>query len=151
MTYRVLLGEPLFATGASAGPILGLDTGSAAASLGVVAGSRVRASISRPGRSHGSDLPSAMEEVLRMAGLTLRDLTAIAVALGPGSFTGLRIGLSYAKGLAMAVGSPFVRSGVTICPVLDARKGEIYAALYRAGDDALEKVVGEQVAPLEDF
>jgi tRNA threonylcarbamoyladenosine biosynthesis protein TsaB len=110
-----------------------------------------------------------MEEALRMAGLTLRDLTAIAVALGPGSFTGLRIGLSYAKGLAMAlglglvgvptldamalcaVGSPFVRSGVTICPVLDARKGEIYAALYRAGDDALEKVVGEQVAPLEDF
>jgi tRNA threonylcarbamoyladenosine biosynthesis protein TsaB len=110
-----------------------------------------------------------MEEVLRMAGLKPRDLTAIAVALGPGSFTGLRIGLSYAKGLAMAlglrlvgvptldamalcaVGSPLVRSGVTICPVLDARKGEVYVALYRAGDDALEKVVGEQVAPLEDF
>jgi len=50
-----------------------------------------------------------------------------------------------------ALGSPFVRSGVTICPVLDARKGEVYAALYRAGDDALEKVVAEQVAPLEDF
>jgi len=163
------LGEALFAAGASAGPILGLDTGSAAASLGVVAASRVRASISRPVRSHGSDLPGALEEVLRIAGLTLRDLAAIAVALGPGSFTGLRIGLSYAKGLAMAlglglvgvptldamalcaVGSPFVRNGVTICPVLDARKGEVYAALYRAGDDAVEKVVGEQVAPLEDF
>ena len=169
MTYRVLSGEALFAAGASAGPILGLDTGSAAASLGVVAGSRVRASISRPVKSHGSDLPNAMEEALRIAGLKLRDLTAIAVALGPGSFTGLRIGLSYAKGLAMAlglrlvgvptldamalcaVGSPFVCSGVTICPVLDARKGEIYAALYRPVDDALEKVVGEQVAPLEDF
>src|SRR5216683_3100115 len=145
MTYRVLLGEPLFAAGASAGPILGLDTGSAVASLGVVAASRVRASISRPVRSHGSDLPSALEEVLRMAGLTLRDLTAIAVALG-------LVGVPTLDAMALcAVGSPFVRNGVTICPVLDARKGEVYAALYRAGDDALEKVVGEQVAPLEDF
>src|SRR5260370_14115304 len=169
MTYRVLLGEPLFAAGASAGPILGLDTGSAAASLGVVAVSGVQASISRRVRSHGSDLPSALEEVLRMAGLTLRDLTAIAVALGPGSFTGLRIGLSYAKGLAMAlglglvgvptldamalcgVGSPFVRIGGTSCPVLDARKGEVYAALYRAGADALEKVLVEQIPHLTPF
>src|SRR5579863_6313898 len=101
MTYRVLLGEPLLAVGASAGPILGLDTGSTVASLGIVAAGHLRASISRPVRSHGSDLPTAIEEVLRMAGLKLRDLTAIAVALGPGSFTGLRIGLSYAKGLAM--------------------------------------------------
>src|SRR5260370_33729656 len=62
------------------------------------------------------------------------------------------VGVPSVDAMAMcAVGSRFVRNGVTICPVLDARKGEVYAALYRAGDDAVEKVVGEQVAPLEGF
>src|SRR5216683_2098094 len=150
MTYRVLLGEPLFAAGASAGPILGLDTGSAVASLGVVAASRVRASISRPVRSHGSDLPSALEEVLRMAGLTLRDLTAIAVALGPGSFTGLRIGLSYAKGLAMAlglglVGVPTLESMAEDARMLLSLKGRGAATV---GGAALRASMGGLIAAL---
>src|SRR5277367_2636279 len=100
MIYRVLLAEPLLAAGASAGPVLGLETGSASASLGLVNGGRIGAALSREVKSHGADLPALVDELLGDAGVKVRDLTAIAIGLGPGSFTGLRIGLSYVKGLA---------------------------------------------------
>ena len=86
----------------------------------------------------------AIDRLLAEAGLAVPDLGGLAVAIGPGSFTGLRIGLSTAKGLAaasatplvgvptlraMAWGLPFARH--PICPILDARKGEVYCALFR--------------------
>jgi tRNA threonylcarbamoyl adenosine modification protein YeaZ len=85
-----------------------------------------------------------IDAVLAEADVRLADLARIAVSIGPGSFTGLRIGLSVAKGLALATGIPLV--GVPtleayahalgpapdpIWPVLDARTGEIYAACFR--------------------
>src|SRR5574337_212080 len=85
-----------------------------------------------------------IDRALRDARITLDDVEGFAVAVGPGSFTGLRIGVSTAKGLAAAGGQPLV--GVStleamawslpfcayqICPILDARKGEIYSALFR--------------------
>lgn len=98
-------------------------------------------------RSHSQRLLSSIHGILAQAGFTLEDLSAMAVAIGPGSFTGLRIGLSTAKGLAFATGKPMV--GVQtldaaasslaltdrlLCPVIDARKGQIYTALYRYRD-----------------
>lgn len=169
MTYRVLSVEQLFAAGAAAGPVLGLETGSGSASIGLVSAGHVIASLSRPVKSHGADLPILMGELLREAKIEIRDLSAIAIGTGPGSFTGLRVGLSYAKGLAVGANipivgipsldaialcastSPLAHTGVKICPVLDARKGEVYTSLYVVVADALEKILGDLVVPLDEF
>ncbi len=94
--------------------------------------------------THSERLLPTIERMLRDAGIGLDALSGLAVSIGPGSFTGLRIGLSTVKGLAYATGLPVV--GVPtlealacsvafareqICPVLDARKQEVYAALFR--------------------
>src|SRR5271168_624152 len=128
-------------------PVLGLDTSTSIASLAVIAGGRVAASVDRPVTSHGAALPAAVDEVLASAGLAISDLGAIAVGTGPGSFTGLRIGISYVKGIAMVSGCALVgvpgfdamalaalernniHDGRLLCVVVDARKGEVYAAL----------------------
>jgi tRNA threonylcarbamoyladenosine biosynthesis protein TsaB len=154
--------------GKAVGPVLGIDTGSPTASLGVVADGRICTALSRGMRSHCAGLPEAVEEVLAAAGITMRDLTAVAVAVGPGSFTGLRIGLSYAKGFCLATNLAIVGistldaaslcvpmselvPGAMVCPVLDARKGEIYTALYGFVSDALQKVTSDLVVPLKDL
>jgi tRNA threonylcarbamoyladenosine biosynthesis protein TsaB len=94
--------------------------------------------------SHATCILSLIREVLDCAASTVRDLDLIAVSSGPGSFTGLRIALSVAKGLSLAAAVPAVgvptleaivrakgpQAGL-VCPVLDARKGEVYAAAYR--------------------
>jgi tRNA threonylcarbamoyladenosine biosynthesis protein TsaB len=168
MTSRELSAERILTEGAQAGAVLGVDTGGPIASLGVVADGRVRASHWQAVGSHCANLPAAVDEVLAAAGMKLRDLAGIAVAIGPGSFTGLRIGLSYAKGLvggshmalvgvpsldAIALCTPgrVLGPGVQVCAVLDARKGEIYTALYRFVDDALQKATGDLVVPFADF
>ncbi|MDE2180073.1 MAG: tRNA (adenosine(37)-N6)-threonylcarbamoyltransferase complex dimerization subunit type 1 TsaB [candidate division NC10 bacterium] len=102
-----------------------------------------------------------IDRSLQDAGITLGQVEGLAVAAGPGSFTGLRIGLSTAKGLAVAGGQPLV--GVStleamawtlpfcahpICPILDARKGEIYYALFRHDGDRLIRLTDDAaVAP----
>ena len=169
MIYRVLSAEPLLAAGACAGPVLGLETGSASASIGLVNDGRIVTSLARGVKSHGADLPALVDELLGLAGIRIRDLSAIAIGIGPGSFTGLRIGLSYAKGLVVGarlpiVGvpsldaialcgsvSPLARPGISICSILDARKGEIYVSLYQVVTDALEKRTGDLVVPLDEF
>ncbi len=86
----------------------------------------------------------AVDRLLGDAGFTAGSLSGLAVAVGPGSFTGLRVGLSAIKGLALALGIPVAAvptldamaaslpfAALPVCPVLDARKGEVYASLYR--------------------
>ncbi|MDB5107202.1 MAG: peptidase glycoprotease [Candidatus Binatus sp.] len=150
-------------------PVLGLDTSTANANLALVNHGQIVATISRPVTSHGAALPGAVADLLAQAGIKLRDLGAIAIGIGPGSFTGLRIGLSYTKGLALASGCALigvpsfdafatdaaahekVADGTFIAVILDARKGEVYAALYRAVSDGLEKISEEQVVRLEQL
>lgn len=170
MTSRVLCTvEAALCAGAAAGPVLGIDTGGPRADLAVVAGGRVLAEASRPVASHGAELPAQVGELLGLAGLSFAGLKGIAVGIGPGSFTGLRVGLSYAKGLVMAAGCALVGvpsldtlaiaalaetsapPGCLVCPVLDARKGEVYFALYRVSADGLEKLSDDLVATLENL
>jgi tRNA threonylcarbamoyladenosine biosynthesis protein TsaB len=112
-------------------------------------------------------LPTAVDEVLDAAGVSFGDLTAVAVAIGPGSFTGLRVGLSYAKGvatggkqaivgvssldaLALCAGSG-LPEGASIYPLIDARKGEVYTGLYHFVTGALQKSSGDLVVSLADL
>lgn len=111
-----------------------------------------------PGRTggHGARLPSALTDLLTAEGLTLPDVEGYAIGIGPGSFTGLRIGLATWKGLAyanrrpiagasslaaLALGAaPAAPEGALLVPLLDAKKGEVYAGFYRVARGAVEAV-----------
>lgn len=99
--------------------------------------------------AHGETLLPHVRDTLRMARVDLTDVDLFAVGLGPGSFTGLRIGVATAKGLALAGGQPLVgvctlrtlargmpAVGGLCCPLLDAYKGEVYGAAYSWGEAA---------------
>src|SRR2546428_9468073 len=95
-------------------------------------------------RTHSERLMGAIDRLLTDAGWTVRDLEGLAVSVGPGSFTGLRIGLSTVKGLALALSIPIVAvptldamaallpfAALPVCPVLDTSNSEVYALLYQ--------------------
>ena len=111
-------------------------------------------------QTHSKHLMDMIKAALRMSGLNFSDLDGFAVTRGPGSFTGLRIGISTIKGLAVALEKPVV--GVSslealalqvsysrdlICPILDARKGEVYFSRYRFLNGHLKNQTKERVAP----
>ena len=98
----------------------------------------------KPGQNHTSELFPNMDNLLAAARIEMKDIDAIFVAKGPGSYNGLRAGISAAKGLAfsldkpiVAVGTleieayPFAFTGLPVCPLQDAGRGEIAAALYQ--------------------
>jgi len=102
--------------------------------------------------THSERLMAAVDRVLSDARWTPRALGGLAVAVGPGSFTGLRIAVSTVKGLALALGVPVAAvptldamaaalpwAALPVCPVLDARKGEVYASLYRWEGGAMRR------------
>ena len=108
----------------------------------------------RSGRHHTEVLLSALEQLFILTGKTPEEVDLLACTVGPGSFTGLRIGVSTVKGLALAMSIPVV--GVStlealamnvaispglICPLLDAGKNQVYAGLFRIGQDGLPQAV----------
>ena len=122
--------------------LLALDTSTsfAAVAVGLTDGSVLAASID-PTQKHGRNLVPAIRQVLELAGLRVTDLGGIAVGLGPGSYTGLRIGLTAAKTLAYAASIPLValnsleilatnapESALRVAVIADAQRGEVYAA-----------------------
>jgi tRNA threonylcarbamoyladenosine biosynthesis protein TsaB len=113
--------------------------------------------------AHAERLMPSIEWLLNSSNVSTEEFDAFAVSIGPGSFTGLRIGLSTAKGLSYATGKPivpvptldaFARTlpfcSYMICPMLDARKNEVYAGLYRWKDNICRKIMPEvAISPKE--
>lgn len=114
--------------------------------------------IAEEGYSHAERLHVFIEESIAAAGITFKDLVAIAVSQGPGSYTGLRIGVSAAKGLCFALGIPLiavdtlqalaakasVESGL-IVPMLDARRMEVYSAVFSTDLESKRAILAEVI------
>lgn len=133
-------------------PLLAIECATMCGSVALISGGRCLAeySLDIPG-THSQRLLKQLERIRDDVGVEWRELGGLAVSLGPGSFTGLRIGLSIAKGLALAVNLPLLGvstldglarqvvalPGTKVCALLDARKQEVYAALYECGEHGL--------------
>jgi len=125
---------------------------------------------SGPERSHATLLNAFIRECLKKSGKELNQIDAVAVSKGPGSYTGLRIGVSTAKGIAYGLEKPLLSSGtlesmahgassqpvirdliskyekdLILCPMLDARRMEVYSAFYTTGMDTLRQVTADIV------
>lgn len=146
-----------------AGKLLAVDTATERCGVAIIGDGRVQIDLSLDiGGTHTKHVMSAVEAVLGLGGLTLADIDAFAVTRGPGSFTGLRIGVSTLKGLAFAVGKPLIgvstldilahqAGGDTalVCPMIDARRNEVYWRIFRRSDGTLHTTGAEQVGPIE--
>ena len=146
--------------------VLGIDTSTSCGSVGLMDDEEVISDylLNIP-VTHSERLLNAIEFVLKEARCPIGKLDGLAISLGPGSFTGLRIGVSTMKGLAFATGKPvagvstldvlasqIAPTSYLICPILDARKQEVYTAFYRYGDgSSLMRQSGYQAIRPDDL
>ena len=115
-------------------------------------------------QTHSQTLMPMVESVLKLTNKTLDDVTCMAVSAGPGSFTGVRIGVSCVKGLSMTRNIPC--AGVStlramaenarqltgiVCAVMDARCGQVYNALFRAEDGKLTRLCDDRALPIAEL
>lgn len=149
--------------------ILGVDSSAMVASIAVVEDGVTKAEYTiNNKKTHSQTLLPMLDEITKMLEEDLSDVDAIAIAAGPGSFTGLRIGSATVKGLAMAWDKPVVAvetvdalaynmwgSLALVCPLMDARRNQTYTGLYefaQEGDTCVMNTVLQQCAvPLEEI
>ncbi len=148
--------------------ILGIDTTTLSCSVALLQHETVLAEATlNIKKTHSERLMPLLDNLLTESGIEREALEAIAVAAGPGSFTGLRIGVSTARALAQGLSIPAVSvctlealaeaipfPGTLICPLLDARRSQVYTALYRRTHEpphALLKIIGPAALALADL
>jgi tRNA threonylcarbamoyladenosine biosynthesis protein TsaB len=115
------------------------------------------------GNTHSETLLPMVESLLKLFGLEIADIDAFAVAAGPGSFTGVRIGVATLKGLAFGSDKPCVgvstlealaknpSSDGLICPVMNARRNQVYTALFRSKNGVLERLMPDSAIAIEEL
>ena len=144
--------------------LLIVDTSTTVSSIALIAGEELLAEeLMSAGKETAARLVPAIGALLAGAGLTPAELDGFGVTIGPGSFTGLRVGVATVKGLALATGKPVV--GISslallamnlpwaahpVCPLFDARKQEVYAALYDCREEP-RPLIADTVAPPAAF
>ncbi len=146
--------------------ILAIDTSGVTASVAILQDETVLAEIYlNLGRNHSEVLLPSIDHLLIATGLDLKAIDIFACTVGPGSFTGIRIGVSTVKGLALAVDRPIVGLSALevlamnavgfqkkICPMIDARKEQVYAGSYADNcSKALTNIIPERLFKADDF
>jgi len=139
--------------------ILAIETSTYAGSIAVVVDDAILGEYYfNIGPVHTEKLIPSIDWLLSELGMVKSDLSGVAVSLGPGSFTSLRVGISTAKGICYSLGIPLVGvsslkalamnlpfASYNICPVIDARKGEVFASLFRSHNGELERIMEDIV------
>ena len=143
--------------------LVAIDSSTDTASLALAKDGRVLAQVSwRCGRNHSVELLPHLAQLLDEAKVSLKDTSGVIVAKGPGSFNGLRVGLSTAKGLAFSLSVPIIGisslemeayrhadTGLPICPIFNAGRGEIAAALYQKKDNDWRQLTPEHITTVD--
>lgn len=115
-------------------------------------------------KTHSQTLLPILDEIVKMTELDLNEIDAIAVAAGPGSFTGLRIGSATVKGLGLALNKPIVSvptlegiaynlygTDALICPMMDARRKQVYTGLYEFNGKKFQIIADQTACPVEEI
>lgn len=145
--------------------ILAIDSSSLVASIAVITEEKLLAEYTIDyKKTHSQTLLPMIDEMVKMIALDLHTLDAIAVAAGPGSFTGLRIGSATAKGLAQALDIPilsvptvdamayhFFGTSMLVCPMMDARRNQVYTGLYRFEQETFQTVMPQCAISIEEL
>lgn len=145
--------------------ILAVDTATSSLSVAVTDAGSLRTEITRcTGETHARHLMTLVDTALHLSGISVGELDGFAVTVGPGTFTGLRIGLSTIQGMATATSKPVAgissldvlaaqaapalqEPGSLVCALLDARRKEVYGGLYRADGNAVALLSAPRVGP----
>ena len=145
--------------------ILGIESSAVSAGCAAVKdGKLLSETYLNTGLTHSQTLLTLTQSCLSNAGLTLDEVDAFAVCRGPGSFTGIRIGVSLVKGLCFSQNKPVYGvstlealawsaaiGGYLICPVMDARCMQVYSALFRKSEDGLERLEEDLPRKLDEL
>ncbi|WP_418434855.1 tRNA (adenosine(37)-N6)-threonylcarbamoyltransferase complex dimerization subunit type 1 TsaB [Blautia sp.] len=145
--------------------VLALDSSGIVASVAVVEDDTLVAEYTvNYKKTHSQTLLPMLDEIVKMTELDLKTIDSIAVAKGPGSFTGLRIGSATAKGLGLALDKPLVGIPTVealaynlydvkglICPIMDARRKQVYTGIYRYEDHRLMTVKDQMAVGIEEL
>ena len=146
--------------------ILALDSSAVVASVALADGETLLAEYTlNRGNTHSESLLPMVESVLSKAGVTVRDIDLFAASVGPGSFTGVRIGVATLKGLAFGQDKPCVGvstlealaqnlnvfPGVLVCPVMNARRNQFYTALFRNTASGQERLLADSALSAEEL
>lgn len=146
--------------------VLGIDTATMMGSIGLIDDEGAIAEYSLNIRAtHSERLMPAIDRLLKDSGIMPKDIDGFAVSIGPGSFTGLRIGLATVKGFAMGCNKPVAAVSTLealafnlayaeylICPILDARRNEVYSALFKSdGKGGMKRLVQDMAIDMQTF
>ena len=142
---------------------LAIDTSTETASIALAQDGEVLAELTwRCGQNHSVELLPRLTHLSNQIGANLQSISCVIVARGPGSFNGLRVGISTAKGLAFSLGIPIVgistlevaayphaETGLPVCPIFNAGRGEIATALYQKKRNKWCQLVAEHITTID--
>ena len=145
--------------------IIGLDTTSQSGSVSLINEDKVLGEcLFNVGPRHSENVVSSLEWLIKTLNVQKKDIEAVAVSVGPGSFTSVRVGVTIAKSLAYSMKIKIVgvsslevlamnipRTEKNICPVLDAKRDEVYSAVYKYSGSALTAIREEKAEPVEEL